>query len=161
MPLIITGCARPDGLSARQAVTNVGLLVLIVIAVIAVIVIAYKFSIAAVGVCVGLICGAAIILSVPIGFQYAFIGAVLGIGGDFLASSTKKGGPTTMIESLSSFIVSATQAAQEVGNITELEQNKKRISQLIWSAVGTVVLMLIVGRIFTGITGDQFFSAPA
>ena len=52
-----------------------------------------------------------------------------------------------MIESLAGFMVMATKTAYEIADETQLETEKSRVSQLLWSAVGTVALMLVVGRI--------------
>ena len=87
----VTACAARADRSPIDNLKNVGLLILIVVAIIAVIVVVYRVTkgLAIVGVLVGLILGAAIILSVPIELQYAVVGGIFGIGGDFAASKAK------------------------------------------------------------------------
>jgi hypothetical protein len=145
-------CTARTDRSAIENLKNVAILAAIVLGIIVTIIIVYKATknLGLIGVFLGLILGAAVILSVPLEVQYAIIGGILGLGGDFAASKSR-GKPSTMIESLSSFIVSATQAANRVANETELEHEKVRVSQLIWSTIGTIALMLIVGRILSGI----------
>ncbi|WKA26369.1 hypothetical protein [Bradyrhizobium roseum] len=134
-----------------QNLKDVGALAVIVLGLIVLFILVYRYSgsLAYVGVLIGLILGAATILSIPIEVQYAILGGILGVGGDFAASKSK-GKPNTMIEALSTFIVKATTAAANAASEAELEHEKRRVSFLIWSAIGTLALMLIVGRILNG-----------
>lgn len=134
-----------------QNLQDVGALAVIVLGVIVLFVLVYRYSgsLAYVGVLIGLILGAATILSIPLEVQYAILGGILGVGGDF-ATSKSKGKPNTMIEAVSTFIVKATTAAANAASEAELEHEKRRVSFLIWSAIGTLALMLIVGRILNG-----------
>ncbi|HEY8095969.1 MAG TPA: hypothetical protein VIE65_07695 [Methylobacter sp.] len=149
--LMISGCTKNLDESQTSNLINVGWLSLIVILIIGIIIIIYKStaSLAFVGIILGLICGSAIIMSVPIEFQYAFIGGIVGIGGDFLTSKAEK--PETMVETLTGFVVKTTQAAYSIADATQLESQHRRVSQLIWSTIGTITLMLIVGRTLAGV----------
>lgn len=104
---------------------------------------------ALVGFAFGLVIAAVVIRSVPLETQLIFIGALLGIGSDFLTTLKEPGGPKTTIDSAAKLVVSISRGIQGAAKDTGLEGPESEVvSSGLWAFSGTVLFTLIVGNLF-------------
>ena len=97
---------------------------------------------AAVGVVVGLIAGTVIIFRVPLAAQYVVLGAFLGMGADGLTALAQPSGPRTAISALARAVAELVTASRQAGAPRGAE---KPIAAGVWSAFGTIFLMILLG----------------
>lgn len=102
-----------------------------------------------IGFLLGLILAAVVIRRIPIETQMVVIGAILGIGSDFLATVRTPEGPKTSIDWLSKTIVNTAQGvlgAVETSGINPPDY--KIVTSSLWSMILTVGFTLIIGNLF-------------
>jgi hypothetical protein len=102
-----------------------------------------------VGCVFGLITAAVIMRKVPLATQMLVIGAIAGIGTDFVATLKEPGGPKTVIERVAKMISGMVIGVGAAAADTGLEKpEEKLIAGGLWTFLGAILFTLIVGNLF-------------
>ena len=153
--LILSGCAAAPGATGLDQTLNAMLITGISgLAILILVIVARWFSSrqwspgsrgAAIGFAFGLVLAVVIQRLVPLGTQLVVIGAVLGIGTDFLSTIKEPGGPKTAVSSLSKLIVNTSRAVIGAARTSGIEEPEYVvITSGLWALVGTIGFTLLV-----------------
>jgi hypothetical protein len=108
-----------------------------------------SFRGAIVGCFFGLILAAVVMRRIPLETQLVAIGAILGLGADFVSTLKDPSGPNTVINRLakmiSGMITGVSAAATDSGLNKPPEQV---IAGGLWSCLGTILFTLVIGNLF-------------
>jgi hypothetical protein len=104
---------------------------------------------AVVGFLFGLIISAVVIRKVPLETQLVVIGAVLGIGTDFISTLKEPGGPKTAVGSVSKLIVSTARSIRGAAKTSGFDEpDHQVVTSGLWTFIGTILFTLIFGNLF-------------
>ncbi len=107
----------------------------------------YKGAI--VGCFFGLLIAAVIIRRVPLETQLVVIGALIGVGADFLTALKEPTGPKTVVDRLSKMIAGLVEGIGAAARETALRApRQKLIAGGLWTFFATLLLVLVVGNLF-------------
>jgi peptidoglycan/LPS O-acetylase OafA/YrhL len=102
-----------------------------------------------VGFLFGLIIAAVIIRRVPIETQLVAIGAILGLGADFVTSLKDPEGPKTVINRIAKMIVGAIAGIGDAAAQSGLKKPREQvIAGGLWCFLGTILFTLVIGNLF-------------
>jgi hypothetical protein len=104
---------------------------------------------AIVGCFFGLIIAAVVMRRIPVETQLVAIGAILGVGADFLTTLKEPGGPNTVINRLAKMISGMITGVGTAATDTGLNKPSEQvIAGGLWSFLGTVLFTLVIGNLF-------------
>jgi hypothetical protein len=104
---------------------------------------------AALGFIFSLIVSAIIIKRIPLETQLLAIGAIAGIGTDFVSGVKETTGPRTIVERFASYVSNLIEGVGQAAATTSLTKPSARlISAGIWAFILTILITLIVGNLF-------------
>lgn len=104
---------------------------------------------AALGFIFGLIVAAVVMRRVPLETQLLVIGAIAGIGTDFVSGVKETTGPRTIVERFASYVSNLAEGVSAAATTTNLTKPSARlISSGIWTFILTILITLVVGNLF-------------
>ena len=104
---------------------------------------------ALVGCAFGLVIAAVIIRRIPLETQLVAIGAMIGVGIDFVAALKDPEGPKTAVDRVATMIAGMITGVEKAANETGLRPLRVQVvSGGLWSFLGTILFTLVVGNLF-------------
>jgi hypothetical protein len=96
----------------------------------------------------GLVAAVVIMKRVPLGTQLFVIGAIAGVGTDFISGIKETSGPRTVVERIAAYVSQLTEGVRDAAVTTSLKRPSTRlISSGLWVFIATILFTLIIGNV--------------
>ena len=161
--LVLGACAAP-GSGVQKTINALGLIAITVVIEGAILASALVFGVSMfrssadkfamfLGVFVGCLASAVIIVSVPLNIQYMVVGGILGLGTNLFASKNQAANVKTAIGSLAKLVTTTVKSVSSAAADTGLPTPQERALTVgIWCFLGTILLTLAIGNAVSGVT---------
>jgi hypothetical protein len=157
--IIVGGCGAKGDTSLQQTINALVISAIAGFLILALVLVAVVVSLfpgvppsfrgAIVGCVFGLIIAAVVIKRIPVETQLVTVGAILGLGADFVTTLKDPGGPNTVVNRLAKMISGMITGVGAAATDTGLEKpSEKIVAGGLWSCLGTVLFTLVVGNLF-------------